>query len=235
MTKSKGVGRGGKRKGAGRHRLTETGKTSNLSTRITPQARVRLEAESRLSGRSLSQTIEHLLLLGLHEKEERNRPRPIKAICYLITTLSKMVARNSTHSEYNWWSSPFMFEAYRAAVLHLLDAVRPEGEIVAPPTLTKIEPPPWQGKHAKYDDPEEYGRDIARSLLEALHFYGATMPEEVNAAIVEMHGDRASQELLDALMRTHYGMGDAARDLGVKCYWDPQSEIDKSMANYQRR
>ena len=30
---------------------------------------------------------------------------------------------------------------------------------------------------------------------------------------------------------TRHGMGDAARDLGVKCYWDPQSEIDKFMAN----
>jgi hypothetical protein len=238
MAKSKGLGRGGRRKGAGRPRLTETGKTSYFSTRITPQTRARLEAESRLSGLSLSQTIERFLLFGLREKQARNQPRPIKAICYLITTLSEMMAvrvgeRNSTHPEYNWRSNPFMFEAYRVAVLHLLDALRPEGEIVVPPPLTKIELPPWQGKYAKYDDPEEFGRDLTRSLLEALQFYGVTTPEEVNAAILEMHGDFASQNFLDERLRTHYGMGDAARDLGVKCYWDPQSEIDKFMANDQ--
>jgi hypothetical protein len=226
MTKSKGVGRGGRRKGAGRPRFAETGKTSYLSTRITPQTRARLEAESRLSFRSLSQTIEHLLLLGLHEKEERNRPRPIKAITYLITMLCTLMATRVRHQEYNWRSNPFMFEAFRVAVLNLLDALRPHGEIVVPPPLTKIELPPWQAKYAEYDDPEHFGRDITRSLLESLHFHGATTPEEVNAAIAEMHGI-ASQDLLDWRMRIHYGISDAARDLGVKCYWDPQSELDK--------
>ena len=120
-----------------------------------------------------------------------------------------------------------MFEAFRVAVLHLVDALRPEGEIVVPPPLTKIELPQWQGTDAKYDDPEEFGRAISRSLLELLHFYGATTPEEVNAAMAEIHGDLASQDLLDWRMRIHYGMSDAARDLGVKCYWDPQSELDK--------
>jgi hypothetical protein len=189
-----------------------------------------LKPKSRLSRRSLSQTIERLLLLGLHEKQERNRPTPIKAICYLITMLSKMMAASvgeKAHPEYNWRLNPFMFKAYRGAVLHLLDALRPEGEVVVPPPLTKIEHPPWQGKYAKYDDPEEFGLAITRRLLEALQFYGATTPEEVNAAMAEIHGDLAPQELLDARLREHYGMNDAARDLGVKCYWDPQSELDK--------
>jgi hypothetical protein len=227
MTKSKGVGRGGKRSAAGRPRLTETGKTSNLSTRINPETRARLEAESRLSGRSLSQTIEHLLLVGLQEKEERNRPRPIRAFFYLITQLCSYMAARVPHQEYNWRANPFMFEAFRVAISHLLDALRPDGEIVVPPPLTKTGPPRWQAGDVKYDDPEHFGRDIARSLLEALQFYGATTPNEVNAAIAKIHGDLASQELLDWRFRIHYGMSSAARDLGVKCYWDPQTEIDK--------
>jgi hypothetical protein len=197
-----------------------------LSTRITPEIRARLEVESRRSRLSLSQTIEHLLLVGLHEKEERNRPRPIRAIFYLITQLGSYMAARVPQQEYNWRSNPFMFEAFRVAISHLLGALRPDGEIVVPPPLTKAGPPRWQGENVKYDDPEHFGRDIARSLLEALQFYGATTPQEVNAAITEIHGDLASQELLDWRMRIHYGMSDAARDLGVKCYWDPQEEIE---------
>ena len=58
---SKGVGRGRRRKGAGRPRITKTGKTSYFSTRITPETRALLETEARLSGLSLSTTVERLL------------------------------------------------------------------------------------------------------------------------------------------------------------------------------
>jgi hypothetical protein len=41
------------------------------------------------------------------------------------------------------------------------------------------------------------------------------------------------QHFFDERTQTHYGMADAARDLGVQCYWDPQIEIDKVMAEDQ--
>lgn len=76
MAKSKGVGRGGKRKGAGRPRLTKTGKTSYFSTRITPETRALLETEARRSGLSLSTTVERLLRLGLYEERETYPGKP---------------------------------------------------------------------------------------------------------------------------------------------------------------
>src|SRR5262249_23559278 len=238
MTKSKGFGRGGKRKGAGRPRLTQTGKTSYFSTRITPQTRARLETESRLSGgRSLSQTVEHLLLLGLHEKQARNRPRPIRAMCYLITQLSEMVTvallreKNLTHPEYNWRSNPFMFIAFRAAVLHLFDALRPQGESVAPLPLKE-----GLSRMARYDDPEHCGRNVTESLLWYLQFFGANTPEEVNSAFEARVN--IDQGVLDAQTQMHYGMADATRDLGMECHWkldDTDGGFSFGKIGYQRR
>jgi len=211
MAKSKRVGRGGKRKGAGRPRISKTGKTSYFSTRITPETRALLEAESRLSGQSLSQTIEGLLVLGLYEKQARNRPKPIRAMCYLITQLSEMIAvailkeKNLTHPEYNWRSNPFMFEAFRVAVLHLFEALRPPGESVAPLPL-----PERFSRMARYDDPEHCGQNVTESLLRALQFFGAHTPEEINSAFEYRH-------TADVLTQMHYGMADATRDLGVEC------------------
>jgi hypothetical protein len=216
--------RGGSRKGAGRPRLSKTGKTSYFSTRITPETRAVLEAESRLSGQSLSQTIERLLLLGLHEKQARNRPRPIKAICYLITQLSEMVTfallreKNLTHPEYNWRSNPFMFEAFRVAVLHLFDALRPQGESVAPVSLKE-----GLSRTARYDDPEHCGRNVTESLLWYLQFFGANKPKEVDFTFqVPVDID---QRVLDAQTQMHYGMADACRDLGV----EPHRKLDDTL------
>jgi hypothetical protein len=244
MAKSKGVGRGGRRKGAGRPRISKTGKTSYFSTRITPQTRALLEVESRDSGQSLSQTIERLLLLGLHEKLGRNRPSTIRAMCYLITALIERISvsvlkeRNLTHPEYNWRSNPFMFAAFRTAVLHLFDALRPQGEIVAPPFLQ-------DGKHssrpAKYDDAQHFGRGVAQSLLQALNFFGANEPEELRSAIRSVASETNTdidqmingRSLSDVLTNMHYGMADAARDLDIECRWDLENEIDKLMTEDQ--
>src|SRR5262249_38947322 len=75
MTKSKGVGRGGRRKGAGRPRFTETGKSSYFSTRLTQKTRDLLEAEARRREKSLSEVAEDLLQLGLEEMADLNRPK----------------------------------------------------------------------------------------------------------------------------------------------------------------
>jgi hypothetical protein len=216
MAKLKGLGRGGKRKGAGRPRLTKAGKTSYFSTRITAETRARLEAESRLSGESLSQTIERLLQIGLHEKQARNRHQPIRAMCYLITLLSEMVTvsllreRNLTHPEYNWRSNPFMFEAFRVAALHLFEALRPPGASVAPLPLKE-----GLSRMARYDDPEHCGRLATERLLRALQFFGANTPQEVDSAFEAFETDR---RVLDTQTQMHYGMFDAARDLGVQCH-----------------
>jgi hypothetical protein len=164
----------------------------------------------------LSQTIERLLQLGLHEKQARNRHQPIRAMCYLITQLSEMVTiallkeRNLMHPEYNWRSNPFMFEAFRVAVLYLFDALRPPGASVAPLPLKEE-----LCRMARYDDPEHCGRNVTESLLRALQFFGANTRQEVDSAFETFETDR---RVLDTQTQMHYGMFDAARDLGVQCH-----------------
>src|SRR6516225_634173 len=101
MTKSKGIGRGGHRKGAGRP--PETGKTSYFSTRLTPKTRSLLEAEARRRGRSLSEVAEDLLQLGLEEIADLERPKPIRALLFLISTLvNGITGAHRGDAKYSW-------------------------------------------------------------------------------------------------------------------------------------
>jgi hypothetical protein len=137
-----------------------------------------------------------------------------------MVTAALLHERNFTHPEYNWRSHPFMFEAFRVAVVQLLDALRPDGKVIPPPQLETAGP----FENVKYEKAEDCGRDATRRLLDALQFFGATTPEETNAAMAALGSELVSQNLLDVLTRTHYGLADAARDLGVKCYWDVENE-----------
>jgi hypothetical protein len=135
MTKSKGVGRGGRRKGAGRPRFAKTGKTSYFSTRLTPETRELLEAEARHQGRSLSVVAEDLLQFALDEKRgRRNRPDQLRSLFLLIEFLVQLLpGPYQQDTKYSWRTNPYMFEAFRASVMRLIDFLRPPGNIVTPP------------------------------------------------------------------------------------------------------
>jgi len=204
MTKSKGIGRGGHRKGAGRPRFAKTGKTSYFSTRLTPKTRSLLEAEARRQGKSLSIVAEHLLQIGLEKRAEHlSRPRPLRALFFLIEGLSRGIpAQHQRDPKYSWRSNPYIFDAFRAGVTHLLEAVRPAGEVIVPPGPTREEEE-GEGFPADFtESPEDHGRICARNLLGAAYIsdkYGADYP-------------KTSPELA----RAHYGLLDARRDLDLK-------------------
>ena len=201
MTKSKGTGRGGRREGAGRPRFAQTGKTSYFSTRLTPKTRGLLEAEARRQGRSLSIVAEHLLQIGLEKRaEHRNRPRPLRALFFFIEGLSRgIAAHHQGDPKYSWRSNPYIFDAFRAGVNHILETVRPAGEVIVPPGPTREEedfPVDFT------ESPEDYGRNRARILFELAYLsdkYGADYPKE-----------------FPELARIHYGLVDARRDLDLK-------------------
>src|SRR5215472_5637488 len=112
MTKSKGVGRGGRRKGAGRPRFAKTGKTSHFSTRLTPKTRSLLEAEARRRGKSLSEVAEDLLQLGLDEMADLDRPKPLRALLFLVSRLERRtLGPHWQDAKYSWRSNPYMFAA----------------------------------------------------------------------------------------------------------------------------
>jgi hypothetical protein len=178
MTKSKGVGRGGHRKGAGRPRFAQMGKTSYFSTRITPKTRSLLEAEARRRGKSLSEVAEDLLQLGLEEMADLDRPKPIRALLFMISSLARgILGPHWQDAKYSWRSNPYMFATLRAGVVDLLDGLQPAGEIVTPP------PGPEEERWADWDEegnegsagylwrytfpdsPQEYARILVQSLV----------------------------------------------------------------------
>jgi hypothetical protein len=218
MTKSKGIGRGGRRKGAGRP--PETGKTSYFSTRLTPKTRSLLEAEARRRRKSLSEVAEDLLQLGLEEIAELGRPKPLRALLFLIESLSNGIrGPHWQDAKYSWRSNPYMFATLRAGIIDLLDRLRPPGEIVTPPPgpeqrdeVDKYEEewPPW--RYTFPDSPEKYARNRVEALIlqaQIQHGY-----EEIGK-----YGDELRSSWEDSahpeVPRLHYGFVDAHRDLNL--------------------
>ncbi len=194
-------GRGGARKGAGRPRFTKgRSKASYFSTRITQKTRDLLEAEARLHGESLAVVAESLLGIGLDERaKRRNRKRtPLRALCFLIEKLNE----GDFEEKYPWRSNPYMFEAFRTAVLDVLDELRPPGEIVAPSTVL--------GKRIP-DDPRDYGHERARFLLSFLY----SINEQIRYGILDNVTD-FPPETGQYILRHVYGLADALQDLGLR-------------------
>jgi hypothetical protein len=219
MTKSKGIGRGGHRKGAGRP--PEMGKTSYFSTRLTPKTRSLLEAEARRRGKSLSEVAEDLLQLGLEEIADLGRPKPLRALLFLIESLSNGIrGPHWQDAKYSWRSNPYMFAALRAGIIDLLGRLRPPGEIVTPPPgpeqryeVDKYEEelPPF--RYTFPDSPEEY----ARNRVEALILQAQIQHMEDEAQ--KKYGDEFRYSWEESghpeVPRLHYGFVDAHRDLNL--------------------
>jgi hypothetical protein len=218
----KAKGRGGARKGAGRPRFAKgRAKTSYFSTRITEKTRDLLEEEARRHGGSLAEIAEHLLLVGMGQKAERRKKNPLRALCFLLENLSGYVSGPTSLTDdpaYSWHSNPYMFEAFRTAVIDLLNQIRPTGEVVTPPregSSRALHPsekfrqqesvtPIWDFP----EKPEDYGHTIARDLLITMQRkLCETTEEHYNWLPTAFHKD---------VKRWHYGLIDAWRDLDLK-------------------
>lgn len=200
MTKSKGIGRGGRRKGAGRPRFAKIGKTSYFSTRLTQKTRDLLEAEARRSGKTLSGTAGRLLKRALEQAAERRRPGSLRSLFFVMEILLRRVVGVSR--DRSWRSSPYLYAAFRAGVIGLFDLLRPAGEIVAPPPKTRSYP----------ESPEEYGRQRLRDVLDDMIARDTRIPEEkllFRGQEVELTFGE------DEDPREYYGLGNAMGDLGL--------------------
>ncbi|MBI2805873.1 MAG: hypothetical protein HYX68_12910 [Planctomycetes bacterium] len=71
----------------------------------------------------------------------------------LITDMAGLIQLDSDGP---WHSDPFAFEAFRAAILHLLDVAKPEGEVKAPTGA---------GRALGLNDPVALGRAYAHMEL----------------------------------------------------------------------
>jgi hypothetical protein len=218
MTKSKGIGRGGHRKGAGRP--PETGKTSYFSTRLTPKTRSLLEAEARRRGKSLSEVAEDLLQLGLEEIAELGRPKPVRALLFLIESLSHgLRGPHREDAKYSWHANPYMFAAFRAGIIDLLDRLRPPGEIVTPPPgpeeMGEDEEGPHLFRRTFFNSPEEYARNMVDLLIlqASIQHFSDEMRKKYGDEIRSRWEEWAHEH--PEVPRLHYGFVDAHRDLNL--------------------
>jgi hypothetical protein len=188
------------------------GKLANFSTRIQPETRKALDAEAEATGLSISQLAEKLLRDGLKERRAAEKDPAMRALCFLIAQLARHVVGPTDAS---WRSSPFFYEAFKFAVVQLLDALDPPGTYGEPPQMTVAEPPgaainpSLQRYLASFRNSQaraEYSADLVLSLLREIPFWNEERRDRANK-IVGAHSPSAVGAL--------YGMSDAAEDLAV--------------------
>jgi hypothetical protein len=188
------------------------GKQANFSTRIQPETRMALEAEAKATGLSISQLAERLLINGLKERRTAEKDPAMRALCFLIAQLARHVV-GPTGAD--WRSAPFFYEAFKFAVVQLLDALDPPGTygesnmIVKEPPSAAINPS-LQRYLASFQNPQvraEYSADLVLSLLREIPFWPEGHRERANRIVGEFSPSSVGEL---------YGMFDAAEDLAVK-------------------
>src|SRR6266571_4363521 len=149
-----------RRPGGGRKPRGEfQGKTSALSTRITPVTRSTLEKAAAASGRSLSQEVE--LRLRRSTAPDDTRTKQIRAVGALARLAAEEIERLTGAS---WLADRFTAEVLRHAVDQTLAHFAPhsEGGLTIPPRIKQsvAAMPPDIG--------EAYSRPASLGLMEAL-------------------------------------------------------------------
>jgi len=156
------MARGGKRKGSGRK---PRGKVAML-VRVDPETRIAIEKDARMAGRSLSHVAEQCLRLGL--RELRKGDDAMGALCYLITGAADVAGIKALKGKLDWRSNPFVFRAFKLAVMKVLDALTPAGQVLP---LDK-QAPELKGStfFGPLDTPEARADYVAMVLLHNLQF-----------------------------------------------------------------
>jgi hypothetical protein len=183
--------------GAGRKPNDPSGPGTPFSVRI-PEGmlnQLRAAAAQKPNG-TVSGELLRLLQIALDEKaERRSRSRQLQGLFFLIELLDKQIARDFPNG---WQSSPYAFGGLRGGILTLLEAVRPQGEVVVPPGTI-----PDDDFYSWPTDPEQYGKTIANYALGIARFVER---EQVNHPLFDRGPDS---------LRQHYNKVRAVRDLGL--------------------
>jgi hypothetical protein len=110
------------------------GKTISFYTKISEKTRGALESEAAASGQSISQVAERMMRIGLEKNRDREIDSPMRALAFIACELAKQCELRGIKSRqlYQWTNHPFVFEAFRLALLELLEQIRPPGDITHP-------------------------------------------------------------------------------------------------------
>ena len=132
------MARGGARKGSGRK---STGKVAML-VRVKPEVRARLERDAKREKRSLSHEVE----IQLDALSAAPRPdAQMRGLCYLVTQIAEIAETfdRSADPEFSWRDNRFDFEAFKYALLQVLDQLAPTGSAETVDTRWSPLPSGW--------------------------------------------------------------------------------------------
>jgi hypothetical protein len=132
------------------------GAAIHFNSRIAPEVRRRLEIDAARNGRSLSHEIEVRLADSVRVAPQPDEPT--RAFAYLIgelATILRVAERLPQEAAFDWTRSRFDFEAFRYAVLHLLERLAPVGEAE-------------HGRYPLFESPEQAGRVALHTVLALL-------------------------------------------------------------------
>jgi hypothetical protein len=183
------MARGGKRKGAGRK---PTGKVAML-VRVSPEIRTRLERDAKRAGRSLSHEAEVHLADALRASQRADKQT--QALSYLIAQMvlfAQTVERAAGPPEFSWRDDRFDFEAFKYALMLVLDHLAPAGAVESSRYPTE-----------QTQTPKDMGGLMAAMVIFPLMSDGARL-----AAIGDRRGAPRGSYF--------YAFPQAARDLGYK-------------------
>jgi hypothetical protein len=200
--------------GAGRKPNDPSGPGKPFSVRVPEDVLGQLRAKARKNpDGSVSEEMIRLLRSGL---DRCNRPRGLRALFLLIETLNRNFEEQPHQKDapLSWQSDPYFFEAFKAAVTHIMDAARPPGEVVQPPPEPD-DPNVYEGSDIIFEDTaDEYGRELARRVIEDAEFAQRLVPHFVKGRlkVTSVAGD-VVEVLVDDDDAGIYGLAGAARTL----------------------
>jgi hypothetical protein len=178
------MAKGGRRKGSGRK---PTGKVAML-VRVAPEVRASLAREAKLGRRSLSAVAEAHLADAIRAAGPADKQT--RALCYLITAMVKFAAGFDTTGDhrFSWRTNRFDFEAFKLALMQILDWLAPAGAV-------------GKSHYPRDETPEQVGQRLYAVITDFLPLHEQLLDEA-----------RARGAPPGSL---YYAFPQAARDLGL--------------------
>jgi hypothetical protein len=199
-----------RRKGGGRKpKPPGEGKTAQFQARISADVRAALDTEAAATGLSVSAIASGLLRDGLRSKREREfeRDDPMRALWYLVAEAAKEICgwrevRERRKPGLDWRTNPFAHEALKLAIVKIMNALRPAGDI-RPPSATERKSIALFGP---FDTAKARAEHVAKIILHNLHHAEAMDVEQ-------MFSPDLPEDVKARLKRTVYNMSDARKAL----------------------
>jgi hypothetical protein len=126
-----------------------------MLVRVSPEIRARIDRDARRARRSLSAEAELVLRDVLRPFPETDKST--RALCYLVAQLGTVgpTLQRTAKPEFNWRKNRFDFEAFKLAIIEILERLAPAGE-------------PADSRYPMSPTPEDLGLLMAAIVLSYL-------------------------------------------------------------------